>query len=190
MVVCCFDDKIDFLKKSLTLLILLFASGLYAQENVKSVRAGLLGVWFQYENAISELGVMDYEIGYIGGLYGSGNKVNVVFTTALSIEPKWYYNLNRRLKKEKNTRNNTGNYLSVEFQYIPNWLTSTNVRTQPFEDPGVAISYTFVPKYGFRRSFSDKFNFEFAFGIGNTWYEDQSSEIAAALDIKFGYIFQ
>lgn len=168
--------------------VVFISSILIAQENVMSVRAGLIGAWFQYENAVADLGVVDYELGYVYGLYGNSTKVDFVSTTTISIEPKWYYNLNRRDKKGKNITNNTGNYFSLEFLYIPNWLTSSNVQTQPFQEPGVAISYSFVPKYGFRRSFSDKFNFEFAFGVGQTWYEDQSSVTQAALDVKFGYI--
>ena len=84
--------------------VLFFATTLtYAQKNNNSsedifgIKIGLIGGWLNYEKSLSEKITLNTEIGYEGGfLKGTDNKIDYIFTTTFSIEPRYYYNFEKR----------------------------------------------------------------------------------------------
>ncbi len=178
------------MRKTILLVLLFIGSLTYYQENHKakdlfSIKAGLIGGWVSFEKAISENFTINTEIGYEGGfLKGTDNKVDYIFTSIISAEPRYYYNFNKRIEKGKKTLNNSANYLSAELFYIPDLLTSSN-RT----NVTVNKSFGIIPKWGLRRSLSEKLNFEFALGIGYAWGENNINGLTSTLDLRFGYSF-
>ena len=149
------------------------------------IKIGLIGGWLSYEKAISENFTIDTEIGYGGGfMKGTDDKTDYIFTLIISAEPRYYYNFNKRIEKGRKTLNNSANYLSAELFYVPDLLTATNRNNVT-----VNKSFGIIPKWGFRRSLSEKINFEFAIGIGYAWGENNIDGLTSALDLKFGYSF-
>lgn len=170
--------------------LLLWSSNSYAQEdtgnkgieNILSVKAGFMGAWLGYEKSITKTFSVNTEVGYEGGLTGGSGDIDFILTSSLSLEPKFYYNYFNRLKKGKKVNNNSANHLSVELIYIPDFLTTTDK-----DNIEVMETFSIVPKWGMRRSISQKLFFDFAVGAGYYWGENDNNGTAAALDLRVGY---
>ncbi len=108
------------------------------------------------------------------------------FNPEISLIPKYYYNLNRRLEKEKNIKNNSGNYLALDITYTPNWFVISNVK-------GIEVNemISFVPTWGLRRNFAKNFNYEFkaGLGIGKILQKGYATQAVPELSFKIGYDF-
>jgi hypothetical protein len=168
----------------------IIAISICAQEKATDVfnaKIGLIGAWISYEKAVSPEFTINGEIGYEGGFFYSDwidNDLNYVFTTTLSLEGRFYYNFKHRIEKEKNTKNNSANYLALEATYTPDWGTAENSK-----NINVLKTFSVIPKYGLRRNLSEKFNFEFAVGPGYQWTENGNDGAILGIDVKFGYNF-
>jgi len=175
--------------KKVILLTLLFTSiSVFSQSNEKkttdimSIKAGLIGGWFSYEKSISDKFTLNGEIGYEGGFFKGNNNVNYAFTTVLNIESRYYYNLNKRIKNNKNTSNNAANYLSGSLFLVPNWFTSSDN-----DNLSINKSFGIITKYGIKRNISNNLSFEFAFGIGYSWGENNNNGFIPAFDLNIGF---
>ena len=92
----------------------------------------------------------------------SGGSLDWAAWPVFIVEPRCYYNLNRRASKEKRIDGNSGNYLSLNIGVEPGvGFKSDHVDLYP----GVYV----IPMYGLRRNIGRHFNFEAAFGIGYGW---------------------
>ncbi len=174
------------MKKIIILSGLLFAVCSYSQvenngtEDLFGFKIGAVGAWINYEKSLTKKFTLNGEIGYEGGfLKGTDNDLDYIFTSTISLEPKYYYNILNRKSKNKNINKNAANYFGSEFCYVPNWLTSTNRNGVEVQE-----SFLIVPKYGLRRSLSKKLSFEFAFGIGYILNKNSSDNITYVLDLR------
>jgi hypothetical protein len=173
------------MKKILTIAFIFTMFISFSQENrntedIFGIKVGLIGGWINYEKALNKNLTINGEIGYEGGfLKGINSKVDYVFTTIFSVEPRYYYNFEKRQNKGKKTDNNSANYISSEFFYVSDLLSSTNR-----ENLGVNKSFGIIPKYGLRRTISGNLSFEFAFGIGYAWGENNINGVTSALDLR------
>jgi len=79
----------------------------------------------------------------------------------LTLEPRWYYSLDRRKRLGKKTYNNSSNYVSLASSYISNKTPLINNA-----DFDVVSAITVIPKFGIRRAFAKHFNYEFSGGFG------------------------
>jgi hypothetical protein len=173
------------MRKILTIFFLSTIFITYSQENNKSedvfgLKVGLIGGWFNYEKSLNNNFTLNSEIGYEGGfLKGTNDKVDYVFTSVFSLEPRYYYNFDKRQEKNKETKNNSANYLGLEIFYVPDLLSSSNRKSID-----VNKSLSIIPKYGLRRSISDNLVFEFAFGVGYAFGENNINGVTTALDLR------
>lgn len=108
---------------------------------------------------------------------------------AISIEPKWYYNIKKRYEIGKDAENNSGNFLSFPIYYTTDWVF---VSTSDGKDASQWLSI--IPTWGFRRNLGKRFNYELGAGLGYGYYfEDYTvgynGELAYNLHIRIGYIF-
>lgn len=185
------------MKKSILLLfICLGALSLYSQEkptpvnngqttDIFGAQVGVLGAWIHYEKSLDKNFTIDGSLGYTGGLLkGTDNKLGYIFTTKISVEPRYYYNIEKRFKQGKKTMNNSANFLALDLSYIPDWGTSANKG-----NVGVDQSFAVIPKYGLRRALSHNIDFHFAFGIGYQWNNENTDGVAVGLDLKLGLNF-
>ncbi len=176
------------MKKILTVLFLCIIFNAQSQEskhveNIFSIKAGAIGAWISYEKAFDAKFTVNSEIGYEGGmLKGTDDKIDYVFTTILSVEPRYYYNLNKRQAKGKNTNKNSANYLGAELLYVPDIFSATN-RNNVYINKALSI----IPKYGLRRSITNKLIFEFAFGVGYSWIENSQNGLTATMDLRINF---
>lgn len=83
----------------------------------------------------------------------------------LSLEPRWYYNLEKRLKKGKTIDRNSGNFITL--------LVSSNLESVSFTSNDRIESLDqirFVPKWGIRRSLGKHISYEAGFGFGYAFF--------------------
>ncbi|WP_286434310.1 hypothetical protein [Myroides odoratimimus] len=91
-------------------------NAVHAQEQKleKRFEAGihLLGVGVNYEYPIVDqltvLGKVQYNVGF----FGNSDYVDYIASLSLGVESRYYYNFNKRVRKGKNTKNNSANFLS------------------------------------------------------------------------------
>jgi hypothetical protein len=195
------------MKNLLVLLITLFPIISKAQESKPTIcvekstfgiQTGLLGIWGHNESKLSDKFALRTEIGLDGSIFGGGAYYykfgkDVVFamTPVFTLEPRYYYNLNKRQLKSKSTKNNSGNFISLKTSYAPDWFVISNVKGL-----GAVSSISMIPTWGIRRQTGKHFNFETGIGIGYYYVFPENGgtsgnyfEPTANIHLRFGYIF-
>jgi len=178
------------MKKSVILALTLILTQLaFAQEQKESLEKGLasidigfLGSWLTYETQVSNQLTLNTQLGLEGGFFGGGGDFNYAFTPTISVEPRFYYNFNKRVVKKKKTINNSANYLTITGTYIPGLFTVTN------DDVEADAAFNLIPKWGLRRTIGKNFKFDFAVGYGVAFREYETTG-QFGLDLRIGYIF-
>ncbi|MFV0553527.1 MAG: hypothetical protein ACK5LR_02370 [Mangrovibacterium sp.] len=152
--------------------LLLYASALFSQEttsvekSIWGVQIGINPIGVYNESRLTNDISLRSEVGFG---YGFSDDYWAVLPQ-LMVEPRYYYNLNRRSGKNKQIRNNSGNYLSLNASYLSGDLA--------IKSEGVVVhpSISIIPMYGLRRNMGAHFNFEFACGLGYGWtFKDYTS---------------
>ena len=155
------------------------------EKSIYGVQVGLFGVDFYNERSLSDKFTFKSEFSLYGG-FRSG--AQYFLYPVFNIEPKYYYNIDKRAKEGKNIKNNGANYLSVSVSYIPDWFVISN-----YEVGNVKNRVRVIPTFGIRRNFGDNFNYEFNVGVGYAYTFDENvkgSDYAVDLGLKIGYDFK
>lgn len=160
----------------------LFSQSTKHTTDVFSFKLGLIGSWVGYEKSLGNDFTIESEIGYLGGFYKRNNKsFKYIFTSEISVEPRYYYNFNRRIEKNKNITKNAANFVGFDINFVPDFLTSTNGDSVTIDE-----SINLLPKWGLKRQLSDKIGFEFALGLGYSInFEKNNNDLLTGLDLKF-----
>lgn len=157
------------------------------EKSFFGIQAGLFGAFVYNESKLSNNIALRTEVGMLMGLWGGTAfpKTGIVFTPTISIEPRYYYNLERRVKKGKNITTNSANYFSLKTNYNPDFFVISN-----YDNVKVNSHITVVPKWGLRRSIGSNFDFEISTGLGYT-YDFEVKEGRGYIDLgaRIGYHF-
>jgi hypothetical protein len=186
------------MKKTIMTLFLLglvnlsFSQNSFIEKSVTGIQIGFFGTEIYNETRLSDKIALRSQFGLNAGIFGGSlyEKTGFILYPELSIEPKWYYNLDKRISKNKNIKNNGANFYSLNIQYFPNWFEISN-----YENLEVYNTLSVIPTWGFRRNFAEKFNYEFRIGLGyGVSYRDSEylkNEKGAIMDLgfKIGYDF-
>ena len=187
----------------------LLSSSLFAQEKATDLfnaNISVIGIGIQYEKALSDNFTAVGSLDYMGGFRYSysdfyGIDFDYILTTSLSLEGRYYYNFDRRIGKGRNTKNNSGNYIALKGNFIPDWLTASNGDRLNVNPQG-----SLTVNYGLKRSFAQNFFYEFYTGLGLAFYQEdklnwdnelqnynssKKTEIGTIIDLGFrvGYNF-
>lgn len=149
-------------------------------EDKFNVRLGLIGGWVSYEKPLGGPFLLNGELGYIGGIVGG----NFLFTSILEIEPRYYYNVDKRIKKGKSIKNNSANYLALQLSYLPDLLTAKKYSSTIIEK-----SFNIIPTYGLRRNILGGLNFDFEIGLGYQINSGTENNIVPNLGLGLSYSF-
>ncbi|MFV0565193.1 MAG: hypothetical protein ACK5NB_05075 [Flavobacteriaceae bacterium] len=163
------------------------------EPSVFGVQTGFLGVWVHNEAKLSNQLALRSELGLDSGIWGGSYYDDVGFLLApvITLEPRWYYNLDKRVSKSKRIDGNSGNFLSLKSSFHPDWFVISN-----YDDIKVITDVSIVPTWGIRRNIGQYFNYETGIGIGYRYifakeagYLQNESEIALNLHLRIGYRF-
>jgi len=178
--------------KRIILLQLFILTALQAigQEGLKSsqLKANLvvLGASASYEKSISKRTSLNFEAGLNYGFFYAysafaGESFGYTLAPTLTAEGRHYYNLDKRVRKGKSIRNNSGNFISLALGYAFAPIAYDNA----YHNPAVAIT----PSWGIQRAIGRKFSMELLLGYSFR-YDSRAEEGSAtpAIGFKFGYI--
>lgn len=174
--------------------IIINAQTASVEKSTFGIQTGFLGIWVHNESKLSNEFALRTEIGLDTGLFGSDlYDVNgFILAPTITLEPRWYYNLNKRQGKSKRIDGNSGNFISIKTTYHPDWFVISN------EDNIEVISdISIIPTWGIRRHLGNHFTYETGIGIGFVHYFDkdnvvtigEQSDIAVNLHLRIGYRF-
>ena len=191
--------KTKSMKKSILLCVMLmvftFAKGQDAsvEKSIFGIQIGLFGIWGHNEFKMSNELAFRSEIGMEGGVWGGTyyEGTGFLLTPSLAIEPRWYYNMNKRVSKEKRIDGNSANFLSLRINYHPDWFVISN------QDVDVVSDISIIPSWGLRRNLGQHFNFETGVGLGyiyyfakNAGYGENEGDVIINILLKIGYKFK
>lgn len=164
------------------------------EKSIINVQTGILGVWASYEAGLSNTLALRAEAGLDAGFYYTYATRKTVFMAgpSVNIEPRWYYNINKRAAKDRNTSNNGANFLALSVRYLPDWFTLSNEKNY-----NIADQLFIVPKWSIRRNIGNSnFNYEAGIGLGyqhvflkQYGYTEDDSKAYLDLHVRLGYTF-
>jgi hypothetical protein len=112
-------------------------------------------------------------------------------TPVITLEPRLYYNLNKRVKKSRRIDGNSGNFISLKTSYHPDWFVISNT-----ENVSVISSISIIPTWGIRRNIGKHFTYETGIGIGYRYayakqagFLENESEGTVNIHLRIGYRF-
>ncbi len=179
------NPKTIILATTLLIFFKVDAQNTSVEKSIFGIQTGILGVWVHNEYKLSDKIALRSEIGFDGGFRITGSTEVYALTPTLKIEPRWYYNLNKRNKKGKNISNNSGNFVAVSFSYLPNWFVISN-NDNTYTPDQISI----IPKWSIRRVIGKHFVYETGLGIGYAYeFESNTSGTAVDLHLRIGYTF-
>lgn len=142
------------------------------EKSVFGVQIGLLGIWTHNELKLSNQVALRSEIA-LSGVKSSSIR------PLLALEPRLYYNLNKRANKGKRIDGNSGNYISLRTSY-------QFFDTSEIEDDN-QNQVLVVPTWGIRRNIGNHFNYEAGGGIGLGY--QKNIVLAVYVNLRIGYRF-
>lgn len=168
-----------------------------AQESVSvenaiwQIQTGYLGFYASHESRLSDKWALRKEIGmnfsYADGFFM--DRPMISWYPNLNLEPRWYYNLNKRVNKGKKISGNSGNFIAVRTTYFTDIFVISN-----YPDVKVIPSLSIVPTWGIRRHIGKHFNYEAGFGLGygvsfnkSVNYLSNDAGINFNLQLRIGY---
>ena len=132
------------------------------ESSTFGIQIGAIGAWGYYEAKIADPLALRFELGtntsFSSSTITNGNLVYVF--SEINVEPRFYYNLNRRSEQNKSIAKNSADFLSLRTRYIPDLVVASNS-----ENINIDSSISILPSWGIRRSVGT-FNYELGFGIG------------------------
>lgn len=150
----------------------------------------LLGFGYNYEFPIVDKLTLQANVNYEFSLYINSDYVNTIATLSFGLEPRFYYNLEKRIRQNKNTKYNAANFVSVQFIYLPDLFTSTNSKFPVTVERQISVA----PMWNIRRNIAQS-NFNYEVGLGmfyrTIYYKefDNESSFTPNLSLKIGYNF-
>ena len=173
----------------LSLSIFCNAQNVSVEKSVFGIQAGL-GIWVHNESRLSNTIALRSELGLGGAIWGGSiyDEVGFSLSPVLTLEPRFYYNLNKRNSKSKNITNNSGNFISLQTTFYPDWFVISN-----YEYESLISGISIIPTWGIRRNIGVHFNYEAGVGIGYNYIftkaYNNESEAEVNLHLRIGYVF-
>lgn len=163
------------------------------EKSIFGIQTGVYGLWLHNEARLSDEIALRTELGFDSGLFGRSYNEGTGFLMApvITLEPKWYYNLQKRSRKLKNIGGNSGNFLSLKTSFNPDWFVISNS-----DNIQVPNQISIIPTWGIRRNIGRYFNYEAGIGLGYRYifaksagYLENEGEAAVNPHIRIGYRF-
>lgn len=165
------------------------------EKSVSGVQTGFLGIWVHNEFKLSNRIALRIELGFDGGFFGGigfdSRNGNFLLAPVFTVEPRWYYNLNKRNKKSKRIDGNSANFITLQTSFNPDWFLISNVKNVSIDS-----QVSFIPTWGIRRNIANHFNFEAGAGLGYILYFERNfgrrnsyGGAAINIQVRIGYRF-
>lgn len=163
------------------------------EKSTYGIQIGVLGIWAHNETKLGDKIALRSELGLDSRIFDGSfyPKTGYVLTPVITLEPRWYYNLEKRVSKSKNISGNSGNFVSLKTSYTPDWFVISN-----YGNLRVINQISVIPTWGLRRDIGKNFNYETGIGLGfrhyfakSAGYLKDENEAALNLHLRIGYRF-
>ena len=150
------------------------------EKSILSIQTGYFGTWINHELKLHNQFALRTEVGTEYRLKFAIKQSFDSLKNQVSIflEPKYYFNLKKRESKNKNIKNNAGNYISLRINL--NILNNLEI--------GEFYFYDLTPTFGIRRNITSHFNLEFSCGYGLSYLNNMLISEAMS-SMRVGYVF-
>ena len=150
------------------------------EKSILSIQTGYFGTWINYELKLHNQFALRTEL---GSEYRLKFAIKQSFDSlknqvSIFLEPKYYFNLTKREKKDKSIENNAGNYISLR----------ANISLLNNLENGEIYFHNLTPTYGLRRNITSHINLELSFGCGIS-YSNSLITLEAMPSFRAGYVF-
>ena len=162
------------------------------EKSIWGIQTGFLGIWINNELKLSESIALRSEIGLDLDVFDTdfGDSKNYFSAPVITIEPRWYYNFNKRVKKGKRTDGNSANFIALKTSYHPDWFVISQ-----YENFSIISDLSIVPTWGIRRNIGKHFGYETGIGLGYRYtfysnytnYRKNVGELWFNLHLRIGY---
>jgi hypothetical protein len=165
----------------------IFNKSVQTQSN-HIIDVGLISAGYTYEHSLGKhytisggAGITGF-VGYSSSSFMFDERWQYSFHPYISIEPRYYYDLDKRMQKGKNTDGNAGSFFAVQCNYIFKAIKKHNIfQTNPV--------YGISPYWGLRRIWWNHLLFEFRAGLAFGFNSYSDSKFGITLGVRFGYKF-
>jgi hypothetical protein len=163
------------------------------EKSMFSIQTGFLGIWAQNEARLSNKIALRSEIGLNSGIWGGTqyDKVQFLMSPVFRIEPRFYYNLGKRHSKSKRTDHNSGNFVSLETTFQPDWFIISNQNNVSQQN-----MISIIPTWGIKRNIGKHFNYEVGGGLGYAYFFKKEGYLSYGsggiinILLRIGYVFK
>ncbi len=165
------------------------------EKSTFGIQTGFAGLWAYNELKLSNQFALRSEIGFDAN-YGNDDfypDTDFLLTTVVTLEPRWYYNLNKRESNSKSIEGNSGNFFSLKTSLHHSDLLIVFGND---EEAKIVTDLAIVPTWGMRRNLGKHFNYEAGIGAGyihffgkNAGFSEDKGELAINLHLRLGYRF-
>jgi hypothetical protein len=163
------------------------------EKSIYGIQTGVLGVWFHNELKLSKQIALRSELGLDSGVFKESfnDGVGFLMTPVITLEPRWYYNLDKRVSKSRNIAGNSGNFFSIKTSYNPDWFIISY-----YSNLRIVNQISIIPTWGIKRNIGNHFTYETGIGIGfryyfskSTGYMENEERETLNLHLRIGYRF-
>lgn len=171
------------MKKVLLCLSLFIGLTLNAQETSNQFSLNFLMPSVEYETAISENSTIDLNLGFGFGYHDASylDEAEYGIYPDFQAQYRYYYNLKKRMQKDKKISENSGNYIAL----------SANVSSgEPIiGDMRLNKDYSgFVgPVWGFQRVYKSNFKLNLNLGLGMGFNDREDPYLATHIGLQLGF---
>lgn len=181
------------MKKTALLLMLsaisfvgLSQQGLVA-KSTGGIQTGFLGIWLYDEIRLTNAIALRGEVGLSARIWSdkivTATESGYYVAPVLTLEPRFYYNLRSRFSESKNISGNSGNFVSLNIRYHPDWFIITSD-----EHPNNVNQLAFMPTMGIKRNIGNHLTLEGGVGAGYEIYFSKKIGYSKNVDgIAFNY---
>lgn len=163
------------------------------EKSFFGIQTGFLGIWANNEYGLSKSIALRSELGLDSGIWGGDfyERTGFLLTPVITLEPRWYYNLDKRGRNSKRTDRNSGNFIALKTSHHPDWFVISN-----YDNIEVIADVSIIPTWGIKRHIGSHLTYEAGLGIGYRYFfakqagfRENESEAAANLHLRIGYTF-
>lgn len=168
------------------------------EKSIFTIQTGVVGFWGSNELRLSNRWALRTEVGLDLWYYEAYENYNLAdkksgafLAPSIGVEPRWYYNIEKRARKGKFTGRNSASFVTLAIKYYPD-LFKIGGPDYLYVPNQISI----IPKWGIRRAIAKShFNYEAAIGIGYLRYLDDKNffyskdDVAIDVHLRIGYTF-
>lgn len=159
------------------------------EKSIFGVETGFLGFWINNETRLISNLSLKSELGLDAGFFGGATdtKIGTVLVPVITLETRYYYNIEKRARHNKTISNNSANLIALNIKYQPNLFVISN------SDVSAISNISIIPKWSIRRNLGNHFHYETGFGLGYRYFlekiNNEKGEVAVDLHLRMGYNF-